>query len=406
MIKFESIVFNKENQQQKEIFSFVLVEEKINFIYCKKKNYLENFISIGLGYLQPYLGNLIYEDIDYLKLNLNQKHQFAQDNISYVYDFYDYQKDFTVKEYIQHILVCQNFNIKKSNNLIFDLVLKYDLDNFLDEKIINLNNLEKVKLLLLSGNIKCFKYVYFLNINYYFENNEIKSYFFNCLKKTYDKNCLIILLSNINNLNKIEDINFINLDQKNENKTFYLRNNKNFIGKKNTNIKFNNLLFLFKFIFQKNIINYLLTWIVFLLAFIWVNQTFYNTFETQFNQWNFRILVFQRVSAFLILLFISIMDNIYYTKKSFPILYTTTRKGISIRIYLRMQTFLMSLKLLLPFLISTIIQAIIVLTTKNNFDWLIPIGTSVLIICFHLLFFIVYSLYCNKNIFKFNDDLV
>lgn len=420
MVKFESIVFNKKNETSKQIYSFILKESKINIIHSQNFNDLQYLIQLSLGLYKPKLGNLIYDNLDFLKLNRTNKESFLKQNTNFISNFCDYQQDMTINQYLSEILRCLNFSKDEIQNKINELINQFELAESENIKIKNLNDSQKIRILVLGAKINNPKYLFINNIEKLFINHTNIKLFFSLIKKYFCKNITIGFFTNekIWKYFKKQDFNFelnvIDLENHNGiNEIFYVRDNKNerFQNKKQLP-KLNFFTFFLKMFFTNNWVSYIIWYVISLtflifLFFSFSNYSISNVLEN-FNEkrsFIFPKISFELLAIFSNLIFCYAICHLFYWK-NIQRFHFWLKKGLGlIEFFIIYGIFIMLCWLSNVCLLITI-EIILEFVYNINFNWVFLTVFLFVLLFTYLLFSILITFGYNKKALNFNDELI
>lgn len=214
MVKFESVVISKKLKIESTGYVFELNQGFLNIVFCKEEQTLQDLFSIATGFYKPYLGSVIYDDIDFTELNLFQKSEFIKNNLAIISDFSNYEKNLTVFNYIKNQLLILNFDLETLNQKILEYLDLYDLQNFKNTKIKSLSHQEHLILYKLTAKLNEAKYIIFYDIEKTIISSEALTLFEKIVTDFIKENKTVIIFStsNIKNIFKtFKKINFINI---------------------------------------------------------------------------------------------------------------------------------------------------------------------------------------------------
>lgn len=214
MVKFESVIISQKSKIESTGHVFELNQESLNIVYCHDEQVLQDLFSIATGFYKPYLGSVVYDDIDFTELSIFQKNEFIKNNLAIISDFSDYEKNLTVFNYIKNQLLILNFDLKTLNQKVLDYITLYNLQNFQNSKIKNLSHQDHLILYKLTACLNDAKYIIFYDIEKTIISNDALALFEKIVTDFIKENKSVIIFStsNIKSIFKsFKKINFINV---------------------------------------------------------------------------------------------------------------------------------------------------------------------------------------------------
>lgn len=415
MIKFESVVINQKLKLESTGFVFELNPEFLNIVYCKNEEILKDLFLIATGFYKPYLGSLVYDDIDFTELNLFHKSEFIKKNIAIISDFSVYEKSLTVFNYIKNQLLILDSNSKTINKDVLYYIDAYDLTDFKNTKIKDLSYDEHLILYRININLNNAKYIIFYDIEKIIISKELLFKFERMVSGFLKskKTVIIFSSSSIKSIFKInKKINEINIDTlppggetylirdkefKSEFKKFPF---KNFLLQLNIVLK-NNWLFFLIWLFME------ICFFIFLIAGISVNTSL-NAGEIFTNQSapslfdNLPFTIFMGIANVFFLFFASL---IFFIKNK-NLIYFMTRRGNGI---IKTIVIFMTYVFIISFIscvISLFLPIILENSTPIAFNWIAIIILMIFYVIISISFFATIFIYSNRKIIKKKDNLV
>lgn len=410
MIKVESVVLNKESFTKKQIFSFLLNNKKINIVFSENKDTLNELNLVINNYNKVYSGSIIYDNVEFSKLNPNQKSYFIKKYIGTISDFDEYHLNKTVLDYLIEIGHCLDLTNKRySLNLIKQKLELFEIEGFKNIKIINLNPREKIKLLILQSLLNNPKYVFIDNID-----NFINNYGYELTKEMINKYLLgdDIIVSIFSSVEIIgNDFHLINLEKlKANNNLYYYRDNSDFNKEAVNKTNYKNLLFFYKKILSKNIflsiiwflVTFLLTGILFL---IFNNKNhILNPFngEKLFDEpWKETLLKISVIAGNIIYTFL--FSFVFYLKNNKRLKFWLN-KGLNLLDLIKIYSVFIIIFWLIDLIIVFSMGIGIYFQTNQNFNWSIITLLNIFFLLSYLFFFVILILVKNKKFIKLNDS--
>lgn len=416
MIKFDSIVLTKNKKQDNKILSFSLDNKKINFVYSKNKENIENILSLVMGYFKPYLGNLIYQDIYFLKQSYSNRNAFVNNNICFCFGQNGYQTKQTIYEYLIENFYAMGCENKKIENLIETKLNEYELSLQKNEFIYKLNLKQKIDLQILLASIKQSKYLFFYNINELFINDEIENYFLAQIKNKIPKDTLICLLSNKNNLNLKKTkkyFNFVDLDEDKNNTSFFITEKEvkykvkaNIFYKKEHYFYFlnklmkSNVLINLLWFFILNILTNML--VLFLSDFPYLRNLTTQAEPKNIASIGFVLQSFVHASHILLALLISYIA----TENDKTILFNWTRKGLDLKRFFLVKIIQISLIYFINIIVLIIIQLMLQISFQIQYNYVACFVSLFFIYLAYIIFYVLMVLLRNKNMIKFDNEFI
>lgn len=407
MIKIESLIFSKNDFMNKKNYSILLEDKKLHFIYSSNLETLENLFYIMTNYNKPYSGSIVFDDVEYLKLNMNQKNYFLKKNVGTVSSWEPQIEELTIHDFMFEIGI--NILNRSKSEIVLEIekhLEQFQLDKIKHLKIKDLNSLDKLRLNVAQSLINNPCYIFINNIDGFLDNYD-KKILAELIEQYFDKKQIIIFGSkNIFEKNA----NLVNLDNiKNNNEMLYFRNNQEFIKSIENKTCYKNLLY---FVNKMVIKNFWIMFIWLISSFIFCSLIFllFNNKKYIDNPFNDQLLfdnpflnVFLKVIIILVNIFWSSLFVIVLFHKNKSLFRFWIIKGLKPSDLTKIIFTIIAILWTTNAVFLTITGVLVYVLLQHNISVSVSISLNVLFLASYCVTWIIIFFIKNKKYIKFNE---
>lgn len=419
MIKFESVVIDSKIKYQSTGLVFELNESNLNVVYCQNQGILNDLFSIATGFYKPYLGSVIYDDINFSELNLFEKSEFLKKKVAIISDFSNYEKNLTVYNFIKNQLLILDASISHIHELTLNWIERYNLTLFKNTKIKELSYDEILVLFEIQLKLNNAQYVIFNDIEKILVSKPIKKKFeYLVCKLLEDKKTVVVFTSiflsaTFETIKKVNEINVDTLPP--GGKTYLIRDKKplhdfsfslkNFLLQSLLVLKNNWVFIIIWFLMSTSLFIFLVTGISISGASTNIVQNTPTTDKPEYAPSLFDSLPFVIFMGITNLCYSFISSLIFYVKNK-NMIYFMTRRGNGVVKTSLIFSFYVFLNALVACLLSLFLPIILETSTRIKFNWTAIVIFMLLYIFVSICFYASVFIYGNRKIVKKKDNLV